>query len=185
MPLAIIAVFFTAVKAVCFVTMLLRFDKKTVDQPIMNIVVITALLGTAPHLAYGIAVLSTKPAVKITELTKTVPFTTVDLVSKRADDEWLMVIYNNGSEGDQCGGVANDFSGKSSLCQRLDGVTGKVCADVKVQANVGFAKCDFSFRSDGTSCGGAERQKVTANKGEDSDGVKLFDDVKFVAINCS
>jgi hypothetical protein len=148
-------------------------------------VVITALLGTAPYLAYGIAVPSTSPAVKVAQLTKTVPFATVDLVSKRADDDWLLVIYNNGSEGDQCGGVANKIDGKGSQCRRLDGVTGKICADAKVQAHVGFTKCEFSFRTEGTSCGGTERQKVTVDKGEDSNGVKLSDDVKFVAINCS
>jgi hypothetical protein len=121
----------------------------------------------------------------VTNLTPAVPFASGNLISKRADDEWLMVIYNNGQEGDQCGGVANNFNGKNSLCQRLDGVTGKVCADLKVQANVGFAKCEFQFKADGTSCGGNVQKTVTVEKGKDSNGVSLEDDVKFVQINCS
>ena len=82
-----------------------------------------------------------------------------------------MAIYKKDCERNQCGGVANDF-------------TGKVCADVKVQANVGFAKCEFSFRADGTSCGGAERQKVIVNKGEDSNGAEQSEDSRFFALNC-
>ncbi|KAH7127223.1 hypothetical protein B0J11DRAFT_505927 [Dendryphion nanum] len=116
---------------------------------------------------------------------ETVLLTSSSLFSKRADDEWLMVIYNDGNPGDQCGGVANNFDGKGSVCYKLDGVKGKVCADLKVEANFGFAKCDFSFRADGNNeCGGNEQKKVTVDKGKDSNGVSLGDTVKFILIDC-
>jgi hypothetical protein len=96
-----------------------------------------------------------------------------------------MVIYNNGQEGDQYGGVPNEFHAKGSLCQGVTGAVGKVCADLKVNMNVGFAKCDFAFKKDGTSCGGEEIKKVTVEKGKDNNGVQLTDEVRFVQVNCS
>lgn len=151
-----------------------------------------ALISALPYLAQGFAVPDANPAIEVkrtaeaVSTTNVVPFKSFPLLSTRADDdEWLMVIYNNGNTDDQCGGTPNEFSGKSSLCQGLTGVVGKICADVKVSANVGFAKCEFSFRADGSNCGGTERQAVTVNKGDSSNRVKLSDDVKFVSINCS
>lgn len=148
-------------------------------------VTIAAILSAVPYLAQGIALPDAQPAIAVTNLSPAVPFVSNNLISKRADDEWLMVIYNNGKPGDQCGGVANNFNGKNSLCQGLGGVTGKVCADLKVQANMGFAQCEFNFKGDGSSCGGNVQKKVTVHKGKDSNGVKLSDDVRFVQINCS
>jgi len=146
---------------------------------------LTVLIGAVPYLAQGFALPDAKPATEVASLSNTVSFATVDLLSKRADDEWLMVIYNNGPKGNQCGGVANKFDGKGNLCQGLTGVVGKLCADVKLEVNAGFAKCDFSFRADGTHCGGKEREHVSVHKGKDSNGVKLSDDVRFVSISCS
>ncbi|KAG4422875.1 hypothetical protein IFR04_003945 [Cadophora malorum] len=72
-----------------------------------------------------------------------------DVLNKRADDEWVVVMYDNGS-GDQCGGISNqDVTGKKEgLCKRLGSLVGKICTDVKVGINIGVAKCDFSFRTD-------------------------------------
>ncbi|KAF2807076.1 uncharacterized protein BDZ99DRAFT_465800 [Mytilinidion resinicola] len=161
---------------------------------------ITAVLGALPFLAQGIAVPDANPEIEVSDpagITKRVPFHTTDLTkrgsshtidlwNKRAtDDDWLMVIYNDGTSKNQCGGTPNNFKGTGSICEGLGGVVGKICADLKVQANVGFAKCDFSFRADGNSCGGKERENVSVKKGHDSNGVKLSDDVRFVSIDCS
>ncbi|KAF1939448.1 hypothetical protein EJ02DRAFT_456951 [Clathrospora elynae] len=149
-------------------------------------IAITALLSAVPYLVQGIALPEASPEFSLSTGNETVPFTrTVDLLSKRADDEWLMVIYNNGKPEDQCGGVANNFNGKSNLCEGLGGVTGKICADLKVQANVGFASCEFNFKADGTSCGGDSLKKTTVDKGKDSNGVVIPDNVRFVSVTCS
>lgn len=77
------------------------------------------------------------------------PRSVADVLNKRADDEWVVVMYDNGS-GDQCGGISNqDVTGKKEgLCKRLGSLVGKICTDVKVGINIGVAKCDFSFRTD-------------------------------------
>ncbi|KAK8057649.1 hypothetical protein PG996_011586 [Apiospora saccharicola] len=83
------------------------------------------------------------------------------LLSKREDDdEWLMVVYNGGTEGQQCGGSPNNFHQKGSICQGIEGPAGGVCADLKVN-------------------------KVTVERGKDNNGVELSDEVKFVEVNCS
>lgn len=95
-------------------------------------------------------------------------------------------MYDNGS-GDQCGGISNqDVTGKKEgLCKRLGSLVGKICTDVKVGINIGVAKCDFSFRTDSSVCGGAEENHVTLYAGEDSNGVSLTDQVRFVSVTCS
>ncbi len=52
---------------------------------------------------------------------------------------------------------------------------------------MGFAKCEFAFKGNGNgdTCGGDYRETVTVERGKDSNGVMLSDDVKFVSINCS
>ena len=108
------------------------------------------------------------------------------VLNKRADDEWVVVMYDNGS-GDQCGGVSNqEVTGKKEgLCKGLGNLVGKICTDVKVGINIGVAKCDFSFRTDSSGCGGAEENHVTLYAGEDSNGVSLTDQVRFVSVTCS
>ncbi|KAF2430656.1 hypothetical protein EJ08DRAFT_214966 [Tothia fuscella] len=108
----------------------------------------------------------------------------VDLLNKRQnDDEWLVVMYDNGS-GDQCGGVSGDVVGKKDgLCKEFSNLAGKICADVKVGVNIGVAKCDVSFKSGG--CGGTEENHVTVYAGQDSNGVPLTDQVRFVSVTCS
>jgi hypothetical protein len=154
-------------------------------------VVIATIISAVPYLAHGFAIPDANTAVEIrgnnaVTWNPALTFRSTELVSKRADDdEWVMVVYNGGSDTNQCGGTANNFSGTSSLCQGLTNVVGKICADVKVQANVGIASCTFSFRADGSNCGGTERQSVKVDAGKDSNGVKLSDDVRFINIDCS
>lgn len=107
-----------------------------------------------------------------------------DLLNKRQEeDEWLVVMYDNGS-GDQCGGVSNQVVGKKEgLCSALGDLAGKICTDVKVGANIGVAKCDFSFKSGG--CSGSEENHITVYAGQDSNGVSLTDQVRFVSVTCS
>ncbi|KAL6693498.1 hypothetical protein J3F84DRAFT_380967 [Trichoderma pleuroticola] len=109
-----------------------------------------------------------------------------DLLNKRQpDDEWLLVMYSNGKDN-QCGGTRSESTGKKfGSCLGLSKLSGKLCADIKVGANIGVAKCDFSFRYDGTTCGGGENDHETVYAGKDSNGVKLSDSVKFVSVTCS
>jgi hypothetical protein len=152
--------------------------------------VIAAIISAVPYLAHGLAIPDANTATEIRGNKVTwnpaLTFRSTELVSKRADDdEWVIVIYNGGSDTNQCGGTANNFSGTSSLCQGLTNVVGKICADVKVQANVGIASCTFNFRADGFNCGGTKRQSVKVDAGKDSNGVNLSDDVRFINIGCS
>ncbi|KAK1972318.1 hypothetical protein LY78DRAFT_676132 [Colletotrichum sublineola] len=56
-----------------------------------------------------------------------------------AEDKWSMAIYNNGKEGQQCGGAPNDIAGKDSTCWGLGNVVSKACTDLKVSAAMSFA----------------------------------------------
>ncbi|KAK8108669.1 hypothetical protein PG984_014470 [Apiospora sp. TS-2023a] len=109
------------------------------------------------------------------------------LLSKREDDdEWLMVIYNGGKKGEQCGGGSpNEFHQKGSICQRIEGLAGAICADLKLNLELGYQKCEFNFKLPGDNCGGEVVKKVTVQRGKGEDGVDLNDQVKFVSVTCS
>ena len=145
-----------------------------------------ALFTTTPYLVQGIVVPNAGSTVEIPRITDAIPLATTNLLLKRAeDDEWQIVIYNNGKLGDQCGGVANTFTGKGSLCQGLVGTVGKLCAGAKVGVNLPFVTCEFKFKEAGEDCGGDEVEKISLKPGERTDGVNLSDEVKFVQITYS
>jgi hypothetical protein len=68
----------------------------------LQLSIATAALFTAtPYLVQGIVVPNAGSAVEVPGITDAIPFATTNLLSKRAeDDEWQIVIYNNGKPGD-------------------------------------------------------------------------------------
>lgn len=100
---------------------------------------------------------------------------------RRGDDDWMMVMYNQGSDGgQQCGGTYEPVTGSSGSCNVIPG--DKWCVDLKVNLGV----CTFAFKSEGSSgaCSGGEEAAVTIEAGKDSNGVSLSDKVKFVSVEC-
>lgn len=155
------------------------------NDPLQFFTSLIALASVLPHLTQGLAL--PEPGTSLDLATRETFIKTFDLLETRADeaDEWEMVIYAGSSNGGQCGGTPNNFAGTGNLCEHLLGVQGKLCADLKVGANIGFAKCEFNFKADGTSCGGSSLKDVTLNKGTDNNGVSLSDQVRFVSITCT
>ncbi|KAK2008189.1 hypothetical protein LZ32DRAFT_662319 [Colletotrichum eremochloae] len=108
--------------------------------------VVYALLGFVPCLAWGSAIPSAEGLAVANHDTPVFPVSqelnllSRDLLTKQqADDKWSMVIYNNGKEGQQCGGVPNDIYGKDSTCWGLGTVVSKAFTDLKVSATMSFA----------------------------------------------
>ncbi|KAK7918241.1 hypothetical protein PG985_010115 [Apiospora marii] len=143
--------------------------------------------SAVPYLAQGFVLPGADTGVTAARDTSGLVVHESRLLSKREeDDEWLMVVYNGGKKGEQCGGGSpNNFHQKGSICQRIEGLAGSICADLKVNVAVGFTQCEFNFKLPGNSCGGETVKKVTVQKGEDENGVDLNDQVKFVQVNCS
>ncbi|KAF3067858.1 hypothetical protein CFAM422_008676 [Trichoderma lentiforme] len=58
----------------------------------------------------------------------------------------LPVVYSNGKDN-QCDEARIESTGKKfGFYLRLSNLSGKLCGDINVGANIGVAKCDFSFR---------------------------------------
>lgn len=134
----------------------------------------------APYVAQGFAL----PHVGSNAVAAVEAVPVEGVVVPRQEDEWTLVLYNEGENGGQCGGTSEEHSGGSGVCLGWQTAT-KLCADLKVAANVGIASCSFSFKYDGDNCSGANDKTETVSAGEDSNGVSLTDDVKFVSITCS
>lgn len=100
-------------------------------------------------------------------------------VTARADDEeWTLVLFDNNKSGGQCGGTSQTVSGTSSGgCKEFKS---SMCANIKV--NVGVASCDFQFNTQGCSLG--NKKDITVQGGQDSNGVNLNADVRFVSVSC-
>lgn len=96
-----------------------------------------------------------------------------------ADDEWLMVLYNEHEDGGQCGGTSRKVSGNGGACIK---VQDDKCVDLK--AAVSVASIGFSWKSK-AECKGDQVKYSVVQGGTDNNGVDLEDEIKFVAISSS
>ncbi|KAK2763324.1 hypothetical protein FQN54_009960 [Arachnomyces sp. PD_36] len=140
-----------------------------------------ALLSVAPLISQGFALPQPEIGNNAVAAVTAVPVDAA--VVPRQSDEWTLVLYNEGENGGQCGGTSEEHTGGSGVCLGWQTAT-KLCADLKVTANLGIASCSFSFKYDGDNCSGDNSKTETVEAGKDSNGVPLTDDVKFVSIEC-
>ncbi|OIW26468.1 hypothetical protein CONLIGDRAFT_646635 [Coniochaeta ligniaria NRRL 30616] len=108
------------------------------------------------------------------------PTTNITL-SQRADDEWVLVQYNAGASGGQCGGTDTPTTG-SALSTCVNKITGGLCIDFSLGSSTGIASCTVKF--DGSKCGGTSGGSTSVDNGKSVKGYNIGDDVKFIEVDC-
>ena len=95
-----------------------------------------------------------------------------------------MVLYNERDKGGQCGGTSTKHTGTGNACVKI---AHELCANPHIGAKANFGICAFDFKYEGGNrdCQGPTGHSALSIKREDTNGVKLDDDIRFLSILCS